>query len=295
MSANDPYLPVLTVDEAARLRALALDFLARNGLEAVVEGEQLRLAGVRVMPMTNLALICRGADERDWPSLVEGHFTALLHPPQLPEDAELLRACRLRLLPDDYLPADVRQRGFRYLRPVATGLDEAIMLDAPDSVRLLGDADVARVGLDALRAAARANLVAEPVDHETEVRPDGTVIHLLGGSSMFVASKALVLAETIRATLGHEPPDDGVLLTVPGRHLLAFHLLADAHVGTAVNDLAAFALGAFGDSPGPVSPRLYWWRAGELTSITVIDDEERTVSVQPPDELMAIMRRLHGA
>ncbi|WP_171166190.1 hypothetical protein [Streptomyces sp. I05A-00742] len=201
----------------------------------------------------------------------------------------------LRLIPDDHIPAEVADR-FGYLRPVAEGLLAGIALDTPDAVLLLDDGGVAEAGDPAaLWAAARANLVELPMEHDTVDRPDGTVLHIVGGGSIHAASKVLVLGELIRATTGQEPPAEGVLVTVPSRHNLAFHPVVDATVVSAVNELAMFGLGAYQDNPDThISPRLYWWRDGVLTSLTVIDHETKEFGIAPPDELMAIMRRLTG-
>lgn len=111
---------------------------------------------------------------------------------------------------------------------------------------------------------------------------------------MFVASKALVLDELARAVTGRELPADGALFTAPSRHYLAFHPLAGREAVDALNDLAAFGLGAYQDNPGPVSPRVYWWHRGTVTSLTRIDEETRSFSIAPPEELMVILRRLHA-
>ncbi|MEV4869195.1 hypothetical protein [Streptomyces syringium] len=68
------------------------------------------------------------------------------------------------------------------------------------------------------------------------------------------ADKALVLPELLRTYLGQEPPADGVLLTVPSRHRLAFHLSVDEHAVSAVNALASFGLGAYQDAVGDGQP-----------------------------------------
>ncbi|UNO43309.1 hypothetical protein [Streptomyces sp. MST-110588] len=115
---------------------------------------------------------------------------------------------------------------------------------------------MARTGLETLRSAARADPVNEPVAHEVLRRPDGTLIHCAGGSSMCVAGKALVVAELTRTTTGQEPLADGVLVTVPSRYLLAFHPITDGRAVNAVNDLTAYGLGAHQDSPGALSPRI---------------------------------------
>lgn len=206
-----------------------------------------------------------------------------------------LRNVYLRLVSEESIPAEAREH-FGYLRPVATDLLAGIALDTPDNVRVLSDRDVALVEWETLVAAARANLLDEPVDYDTVDLPGGAVLHILGHpESVFAASKALVFEEAVRAADGPELPAEGVLLTVPNRHNLVFYPLTDSHVGEAVNALAQFGQGAYEDGPGRISPRVFWWRAGTLTSITVFDHESRTMSISPPDELMTIMRRLAHA
>lgn len=206
-----------------------------------------------------------------------------------------LRNVYLRLVAEESIPREARGQ-FRYLHPLATDLLAGVALDTPDNVRVLDDEDVARVPWDTLAAAARANLLREPVNYDTVDLPGGAVLHILGHpESVFAASKVLVFEEAVRAAGGPAIPDEGVLLVVPNRHNLVFHPLADPHVAEAVNALAQFGQGAYEDGPGSISPRVFWWRAGTLTSITAFDPATRTASIAPPDELMALMRRLAGA
>ncbi|MGR3935247.1 hypothetical protein [Streptomyces sp. BRA346] len=200
----------------------------------------------------------------------------------------------LRLVAEESIPEEARGQ-FNYLQPLATDLLAGIALDTPDNVRVLSDPDVALVEWDTLAAAARTNLLSEPVNYDTVDLPGGAVLHILGHpESVFAASKVLVFEEAVRATDGPEIPDEGVLLVVPNRHNLAFYPLTDKHVAEAVNALAEFGQGAYEDGPGRLSPRVFWWRAGTLTSITLFDQENRTMRISPPDELMTIMRRLVG-
>jgi hypothetical protein len=206
-----------------------------------------------------------------------------------------LRSVYLRLVAEESIPIEARGQ-FSYLQPLATDLLAGIALDAPDNVRVLSDLEVARVEWHTLAAAARANLLSEPVNYDTVDLPGGAVLHLLGHpESAFAASKVLVFEEAVRAAGGPEIADEGVLLVVPNRHNLAFYPLSDRHVAEAVNALAQFGQGAYEDGPGRLSPRVFWWRAGTLTSITLFDQESRTMRISPPDELMAIMRRLVGS
>lgn len=206
-----------------------------------------------------------------------------------------LRSVYLRLVAEESIPMEARGQ-FSYLQPLATDLLAGIALDTPDNVRVLSDREVALVEWDTLAAAARANLLSEPVNYDTVDLPGGAVLHLLGHpESVFAASKVLVFEEAVRAAGGPEIADEGVLLVVPNRHNLAFYPLADRHVAEAVNALAQFGQGAYEDGPGCLSPRVFWWRADALTSITLFDQESRTMRISPPDELMTIMRRLVGS
>ncbi|MFI0895513.1 hypothetical protein [Streptomyces sp. NPDC020983] len=206
-----------------------------------------------------------------------------------------LHGVYLRLVAEESIPAQARDR-FGYLRPLAPDLLAGIALDTPDEVRVLSDREVALVEWDTLLAAARANLLREPVGYDTVALPGGAVLHILGHpESVFAASKLLVLEEAVRAAGGPAIPDEGVLLVVPNRHNLVFHPLDGPHVAEAVNALAQFGQGAYEDGPGRLSPRVFWWRAGALTSITHFDEAGRVSSIAPPGELMAVMRRLAGA
>jgi hypothetical protein len=290
----DAHLPQLSVAQADRLRALTADHLAaRHGIRPAVTADAAEHDGRRY-PLVNLARWCRDAPEESWPDLVRQHFARLESASRGGEDAQhLLSHTRLRLLPDDALPAEATN--FGYVRPVAEELIAALALDTPESVRILDDHDVARAGLDALWDAARANLLAEPVEHTRVTGPTGAVLHSVYGDSHFVASKALVLPELVRAVTGADLPEAGALVVVPTRHLLAFHPVVDGSAVDAVNDLGAYALGAYEDGPGSLTPRMYWWHQGRLVCLTAFDHDARTLSVVPPPELLDLLRGLREA
>ncbi|MFD6231195.1 immunity 49 family protein [Streptomyces sp. NPDC060232] len=204
---------------------------------------------------------------------------------------ELLRGVRARLLPVGMVTPQVAG-GMRYARVVADELVFAYAFDGPTSVRTLTDGDVERVGAEALGQAARSNLMREPVTYEEIALEGRATLHSVFGDSHFVASKALYLGELARQVTGESLPSAGALVVVPTRHLLAFHPIADGSVVDALNDLAAYALGAYEDGPGPLSPRVYWWHRGGLTSLTVVDEGSRTLSLRPPQQLLGLMKGL---
>ncbi|GAA3234560.1 immunity 49 family protein [Streptomyces lavendulae] len=212
--------------------------------------------------------------------------------------AELLRGAHARLLPLAALTPELAG-AMRYARVVADGLVFAYALDGPTSVRILTDRDVEVAGLQELGRAAYANLMRVPAEYAEVVTEEGARLHSVYGDSHFVAAKALFLSEAARQVTGEPLPDAGALVVVPSRHSLVFHPIGDGSVVDAVNSLAAYALGAHEDSGrGALSPQVYWWHAGGLTSLTVFDEQTRTFSLRPPPQLLAMMKglvRLDGA
>ncbi|MBO8190142.1 immunity 49 family protein [Streptomyces oryzae] len=278
MATPDAELPMLTVAQAAQLRTLAAPHMQQD----------------HEYSLRSLAQQCRHTPQERWPELVAAHFANLADASAGGEDAgELLRAAYPRLLPAEALTPDLAG-AMSYARVVADGLVFGYALDGATSVRVLTDQDVARAGLQELGRAAYANLTQLPVEHAEVPLDGGALLHSVYGDSPFVASKALFLSELARQLTGEQLPDAGALVVVPTRHLLAYHPIADGTVVDAVNGLAAYAFGAYEDGPGSLSPRLYWWHQGSLTSLTVIDDDARTFSVQPPPKLLGAMKSLVG-
>ena len=290
----DPHFPFLTTRQADRLRTETRAAFARRGVTTTAEGWRLR-AGDWEYPLEALAHKCRRVEDEHWAAVIDEHVAALLSSSGGADDLDrdgLLATMYVRLLPDDFAPDP---NAFRYPRPVAAGLVEALAVDLPDKVQVLDDDRVARVGLEAARAAGLRNLAALPIeDHEVAHTSDGTAIHLINGESMFVASMAVVLPELMRRTIGTEPPADGVFVAVPWRHNLAFHPIVDTSSVDALNALTNYAVGAYDDNPGSLSPRVYWWRNGTLTATTEIDDQAQTIAVVPPPDLIAVFDRLHA-
>ncbi|MEE1769717.1 immunity 49 family protein [Streptomyces sp. JV185] len=213
-----------------------------------------------------------------------------MNPEHIPDTDELLRDTCARLLPVGSITAEIAG-SLRYARLVADGLVLAYALDRPTDVRILTDPDVERVGPEELGRAAYENLMRVPVTHE-EIPVEGVVLHSFYGDSHFVGSQALFLSAAVRQVTGESLPHAGALVVVPSRHNLVYHPIADGTVVDAVNTLAAYALGAYEDGPGALSPRVYWWRRGGLTSLTDIDEDTRSFSVQPPQDLLGLMRGL---
>ncbi|MFI6475448.1 immunity 49 family protein [Streptomyces sp. NPDC050516] len=205
---------------------------------------------------------------------------------------ELLRGAHVRLLALDSLTPEIAG-ALQYARVVAEGLVFAYALDRPTSVRILTDRDVERVDIEALGAAAYGNLMRVPVEHDEVPVEGGVRLHTVYGDSHFVASQALYLSEAVRQITGEPLPDEGALVVVPSRHNFVYYPITDGSVVDGLNSLAAYALGAYEDGgKTALSPRVYWWHRGRLTSLTAIDPDTRTFSFDLPPRLLALMKSL---
>lgn len=286
----DPDWPFLSADQGARIREETRAAVARLGVATTVRGPILFVDGTDwEFPLDNLARNCHQAPESAWAGIIETHAATAASIGRGDREDESAGRPILRLLADDTVEWEIR-----YARHVADGLIELIGLDLPDRVRLLNDDDVAGTDLTRTRATARTNLIAEPVQYQ-RIEQDGAVLHRVYGDSMFVASKALVLPELMRAELGTEPPRDGVLVAVPGRHELVLHPLLDATAVPALNNLVMYARSEYDECPGPLSPYVHWWNDGELVPIVAeFDDAEKEIRVVIPPGLGDVLNRICG-
>jgi hypothetical protein len=184
---------------------------------------------------------------------------------------QLLTSVYLRVVGSRMVAADV---GFGYTQRLAGDLVEVIAVDEPDRVVNLDDAQVERIGEDRLRGAALENLFTEPLErHRTLPLPRGGNVHVVTGESFLVASKVLVLADVVRRLCDSPDMRYGALVGMPGRHYLMFHVIHDMNVLDAINMMTGMIARGYLRYPGPVSPYLYWWKAGTLTQLSFVEDD----------------------
>lgn len=164
--------------------------------------------------------------------------------------------------------------GYGYAREALPGLLEVLAFDSPDSFRLLTDGEVSRLGgVAALREAGRANLRALPVESAEWVAPVGGVeFEVLTGDSVYTASRALVLSDTL-GQLGQAEPPRGVLACLPSRHQLAVHPISgDDPAITPLSQMAHFAHAGYSQGIGRLSPHVYWWHDGAWEQVSTVRD-----------------------
>jgi hypothetical protein len=189
-------------------------------------------------------------------------------------------------------PALNPDSGYAYAREALPGLLEVLAYDSPDSFRLLTDGDVDRLGgVTALRQAGRANLRALPVESAERVTPaDGIEFDVLSGESVYTASRALVLGDTL-GQLGQAEPPRGVLACLPSRHQLAVHPIGGQDPAIApLSEMAQYAQAGYSQGIGRLSPHVYWWHDGAWEQVSTVRDGRVDLHLDsdllsPPDGL----------
>jgi hypothetical protein len=150
-----------------------------------------------------------------------------------------------------------------------------LALDLPDAVAIFKHENARRLGgFAALRSRGLANLGELPVESfETLPTPGGGSFCALLGESVYTASRALLLPSLATALSGEAPNEHGWLMSVPNRHQVVWHVIKDRTVIPAVQAMTHFTRLGFGESPGPVSPHVFWWNGSSYEQLTRIDDK----------------------
>jgi hypothetical protein len=264
-------LPYLTVIQGLRLRDLARKAFVEEGVEVVAHEDYLEDEIGRRFGLTNLAAECRKAPYSAWPAIVTWHVRGVLEAGTDPflldtmSAEEILSRTFLRVVGTRAI-GEV-STWFDYPRLLCADLLELMVLRSSGSVRYLRDADVERVGFDALRAAGLENLLRDPLGRHSTRVVDGARLHFVDGDSVHTASKLLIFEDVLRRTVGTTDHPDGLLVAAPNRYELVFYPV-DEHLVTATAVLARYAYRSCLGESGPVSPNVYWWRDGDLSLVS---------------------------
>ncbi|MEV8037403.1 hypothetical protein [Streptomyces sp. NPDC086182] len=295
---RDGEFAFLSEAEAARLRTFVREAFAERGIEVTVEpGRVTTDAGWR-FGLSNLAAVCHNDSRgpRRWRTLVDEHVDRVMRSMQGRQALKAMPREQLlsRLYPR-FIPSDPQSRKvFGYAPQSVPGLLEVLALDLPETVDMLNADSLADLGeITALRERAFQNLRTVRVDKHKVVRDkDGTHFEVLMGGSYFIASLALVLDEVVRRYTKNAPAPDGILVAVPHRHQLAFHVIRDMGVAPSLHIMARFAAVGFEESPGALSPSVFWWHEGSFTPVATQDSAG--LHIKLTQEAMDLTARLAG-
>ncbi|GAA0677161.1 hypothetical protein GCM10010193_33030 [Kitasatospora atroaurantiaca] len=291
---RDGALTLLSVAEATRLRALVHAAFAEHSLDVTVgPGSATAGTGWR-FNLANLAAVCHN-DSRapgSWPALVNEHVARVVRSvvdqqtPQALSREELLARIHPRLVTSD--PASLK--AFGYGPRSVPGLLDVLALDLPETVDLLAEDSLAELGDQAvLWERAFQNLRAVHVDrHEVLTGDNGTRFDVLTGDSYFIASLALILDEVVGRYTEELPSPHGILVALPHRHALAFHVVRDLGVLPSLHGMARFAAAGFAESPGALTHSVFWWFEGGFVEVATHGGADLPVALtQEAGDLMA--------
>ncbi|HEY9368566.1 hypothetical protein [Streptomyces sp.] len=265
--------------EAALFRSQVREAFAEHGLEVTVYADMVTDDADRHFGLGNLAAVCHNDDRgpRVWPELVRTHVERVLRTMDGPSALDTLspEQIRAQLYPRVVGAEGIDPAAFCYARSVAPGLYEILALDLPESVMMLTDEALEPLGdLQHLRDRALSNLRGLPVEgHETVKDADGMRFEVLLGDSFYTASRVLDLDAVVRRITGRPLGEHGALVAMPFRHQLAFHPIRDTGIIPALGAMASFAAAGFADTPGAISPYVFWWRDGTLTQLSDHDED----------------------
>ncbi|MFF3918479.1 hypothetical protein ACFYZB_34400 [Streptomyces sp. NPDC001852] len=274
---RDGVFAFLSEAEAARLRTFVREAFAERGIEVAVEPGCVTTDTGWRFGLTNIAAVCHNDSRgpRSWRKLVDEHVDRVIRSMAGPQALRVLPHERLlaqlypRFIPSE--PALVK--AFGYGPRSVPGLLEVLALDLPETVDMLTADSLSSLGeMTALRERAVQNLRAVRVDKHKVVRDkDGSHFDVLVGGSYFIASLALVLDEVVRRYTKASPAPHGILVVVPHRHQLAFHVVRDRDVAPSLHAMARFAAVGFEESPGALSRSVFWWHEGRFTQVATQD------------------------
>ncbi|MCX4767886.1 hypothetical protein OG562_44495 [Streptomyces sp. NBC_01275] len=280
------------------MRTFVREAFAERGIEVTVEPGRVTTDSGWRFGLSNLATVCHqdSRGPRRWRTLVDEHVDRVVRSMNGPQALRALPRERLlaqlypRFIPGD--PALVK--AFGYGPPSVPGLLEVLALDLPETVDMLTADSLSGLGeITALRDRAFQNLRAVRVDkHKTVRDKDGSHFEVLTGGSYFIASLALVLDEVVRRYAKDASAPDGMLVTLPHRHQLAFHIIRDGSVAPSLHTMARFAAAGFEQSPGALSPSVFWWHKGSFTQVATQDNSG--LHIKLTQEAMDLAARFAG-
>lgn len=273
----DPHLTFFSISAANEFRALTRQVFAELGYEVDVHPDHAVDGAGRKFGFWNIAAVCQSEPQPVWPELIRAHLQRLLTSFDAPDPFQ------------DLSPADIPGRTFARLyeesvvpelgghphREFAPGVIEMLALDLPDTVAVFRHENArAYGGYEALRKQGMANLHAlevERLEHLTP--PEGGTVTALIGESFYTASRALLLPGLATELTGRRIREDyGWLMCIPNRHQVAWHVIEDSSVIGAVSGMARFAAAGYTNSPGPLSPHVFWWNGTGYEQLTHVSD-----------------------
>lgn len=253
------------------VRRLLVEVLQEEGFAVEVYPDHVRTADGREFGLQSLLARCRREPPVTWRQIVADQVRSLLGScrPDLLSTLDLEGAAG-RVFPrlnDRHVVPPQMADAYTYARPVVGDLIEMLALESDLSVLWLRDADVERIGPDALRALALRNLASVREHRQRTVAlRHGARVHVLEGGG-HTASQVLLLPDVLRRVFRTGDFPGGVLVAIPTKYEMWLHPIVDHSAYAAYFGLFDETVRAYGEDPGALSPYVYWWHGGGLVQI----------------------------
>ena len=278
--------------------------------------EVFRDGGPRAGRMIEVAALrgrMAGGAKADWPDLVEAAVSdwlaetehggraasaapgGYLDPapfggPPAPAVPAWAAPLRSRLMPAQLAAATVGALS----RPALPGLSEVVLCETGSrgGGRLLAAEQAGNWPAPPAEifAAARANVRRTGALPTERRHLEGANLTLLSGPGPYCPTHVFWLGEYLRRD-GAAEQDNGALVVLPHRHLVAYHAIETRETVAAAGALLRLASRQFETSPGPLTDQLYWWRADRVSALPV-DSAGETLTILPTPEFEDLLGRL---
>lgn len=270
------------------LRQVSTD-LDKRGLNHLVNGADAVTVTIEDLParldLRALAAVVAAQPVREWERLIGEQVDQMVararSAVQFTREARPLEEVRtllaLRMVNESSPTATTWPLAGTLAARLAYALPETVA-DVPEDHP--GRWDLDRAALHALALANTRTLVRPIVaeSHETQRRYD-----VLANANPLAASVLLCMDEIVGPLTPY-----GVLVGVPSVHEMVAHVITNADGAHETLEELPTALGRrFARVPEPLSDQVYWWRAGEVMGVPVVEDR-----AEPPTPLGEILSTL---
>ncbi|HEX4787505.1 MAG TPA: hypothetical protein VH372_03525 [Actinospica sp.] len=243
----------------------------------------------------------RGA-KADWPDLVEQAVAGWLAEAQrdggCPGHGEASVATapawaaplRSRLLPAQLAAATAGALA----RPALPGLTEVVLCETGPrgGGRLLAAEQAGSwpAAHTEIFAAARANVRRQGALPAERLSVDGARLTMLSAPGPYCPTHVFWLDEYLHRD-GFAAAENGALVVLPHRHMLAYHAIESTEAVAAAGALLRLASRQFETAPGPLTDQIYWWRTEGVSALPV-DSADDTLRILPHPEFEGLLARL---
>ncbi len=291
----DPSLPPLTLTAANDLILMTVDEFTRQGRACHYDDTGSVVSDGHAYGLQRLARQVSALPRSAWGDLVARHVGHLLA--EEDREPESLRAAKALLMPQLLPQAHLPDPLPHHARQVLPGVAAVIVLDDLERVSdPLPEPTIERYGgWASVLDQAKENLRHLPLpairDITADEDRDDATIHILRYEDYFGAARVLVQTE-ILAEIGVEAPPNGVLVAVPNRHVLAFHIVRGEGVVPALRQLIRIADREFHSQPGAISPHVFFWTLDSLPQQVTAVDADGSLGIVVTGPLKRVFTRL---